>query len=176
MKAICGTPVYQKLLLPKQDLGSVAPVFSMEQCTSENISNDKFVNKTHRMMKPHWPEPNTLYKVGNMGRNWVCSRSSLSLDPALWHPDKTSGTPMTILEVRVLNDPGAWRTQRRQRPSHRPPSANLLVLFVCFFSLVIAPSERAILSKHPVSFLEQPIEFLVGLYHWYRREKKSRHI
>lgn len=53
VKAICGTSVYQKLLFPKQDLGSVAPVFSMEQCTSENISNDKFVNKTHRMMKPH---------------------------------------------------------------------------------------------------------------------------
>lgn len=60
MKAICGTPVYQKLLLPKEDLGSVAPVFSMEQCTSGNISNDKFVNKTHSMMKPHWPEPNTV--------------------------------------------------------------------------------------------------------------------
>lgn len=91
MKATCGIAVYQKLLLPKQDLGSVAPLFSMEQCTSGNISHCKFANKTHRMMKPHWPEPNTLYKVENMGRNRIYSKSSLSLDLAVWHPDRTSG-------------------------------------------------------------------------------------
>lgn len=146
MKATCGTAVYQKLLLPKQDLGSVAPLFSMEQCTSGNISHCKFANKTHRMMKPHWPEPNTLYKVENVGRNWVCSRTSLSLDLALWHPDRISGHTNDSFGGESSDWPSGHGGHDGESAPLTGPHQQICWFFL-FFSLVTAPSERVTLYQ-----------------------------
>lgn len=79
--------------------GQLPPASSMEQCAPGNTSQDRFTNKTRRMTRPHGSEPNTLYKGGNTGRNWVCSRSPISLDLALWHWTKLQSTSIIALEV-----------------------------------------------------------------------------
>lgn len=66
---------------------------------------------------------------------------------------------------------GACRTRWRERPPHRPPSTNWLLLF--FFTRD-CPVRKGDLVPSSLYLFWNNLEFLVGLYHWYRRVKKSR--
>lgn len=82
-------------------------LFDGKVCFWEYLQN-RFTNKTWRMITPHSSEPKTLNKFGNTGRNWVCSGSPISLDLALLHLTKLQGMSITVWRW-VLN--GTWSTE-----------------------------------------------------------------
>lgn len=155
--------------------GQLPPASSMEQCAPGNTSQDRFTNKTWRMTKPHSSEPNTLYKVGNTGRNWVCSRSPISLDLALWHWTKLQGTSIIVLEVN-----SEWALEHGGCNGKRvPPTGPINECTVgsfCFVSPSYCPFRKSNLVLNSLYLFWNNLEFTVELYRWYRGIKKSRHI
>lgn len=161
--------------------GQLPSASLVEQCASINTSQDRFTNKTRRVITPHGSEPSTLYEVGNTGRNWVCLRSPVSLGLALWHW-QNSRAHQQWLWRQVLN--GSWSAEDAvQSPSHRPHQWMYCWWFsFCFLWLLPLQKEQPC-TKQPVSFLEQP-----RIYSWTlplvqrdkektnKQTKKSRHI
>lgn len=128
------------------------------------------------MITPHSSEPNTLNKVGNTGRNWVCSGNPISLDLALWHLTKLQGTSITVWRW-VLNGPGSTEDAMEREPLSLAPSMNvLLVCFVLFCFPWSLPLQKEQPYTNSLYLFWNNLEFTVELYHWYRGIKKPAYL
>lgn len=124
---------------PDKIWAAASSLFDGTVCFWERLQNS--TNKTWRIITLHSSEPNTPNKVGNRGRNWVCSGSSISLDLTLCVAlDKASGHVNNSLEVS-----SEWPLEHGGCNGEMAPSMNVLLILSVLFSLVIAPSERATL-------------------------------
>lgn len=113
-------------------------------------------NTSHKFIKhTEWRNPILCNKVGNMGRNWICPRISLSLDLALGHPTKLQDTLRTILEVGAAW-PSEHTGQQWKESSPFPSLLALLFIFLVLFCISDYPFRRRSCTKQPASFLEQP--------------------